>query len=76
MTELTYTANDTFALIRLKNNGYTFDELFTFHRNKDVTDWRYCARLTIGVPKINNIVGVADNLRQLKKEVQKWFNTL
>lgn len=76
MTELTYTVNDTFMVMRMKHLGHTFDELFTFHRNKDVTDWRYCARLTMGVPKANNIVGVSDNLRQLKRDAKKWFDKL
>lgn len=76
MTELTYTANEAFATMRLKHNGFTFEELFKFLKNDDVTDWRYMCRLTRGVPQVNNIVGVSDNLRQLKREINKWFNEL
>lgn len=76
MTELTYTTNEAFATMRLKNNGSTFEELFKFYKNDDVTDWKYMCRLIKGVPQVNNIIGVADNLRQLKREVKKWFDKL
>ena len=70
-----YTTRNIWTVAELKKKQDCFERWFAY-RCKDGQYFCFISKNDASIPCNENLVGAADSLRELKREIRKWYKSI